>query len=86
MPLDVTLLTKPNCMQCSMTTRQLDAANIDYLTLDITQNANALEWALDHDFRAAPIVVVGDMSSDDFDAWSGFRPDKISNLLARVSQ
>ena len=57
----VTMLTKPQCVQCSMTARQLDLQGIAF---------------------AAPIVVVGDMDSEDFDAWTGFRPDRIEALAA----
>ena len=78
----VTMLTKPQCVQCRMTAQLLNEAGVDYQVIDLTESEAAMEWAQDHDFRAAPIVVVGEMSTEDFDAWAGFRPDKIAALAA----
>lgn len=78
----VTMLTKPQCVQCKMTARKLDEAGIAYQTIDLTESEAALEWAQGHDFMSAPIVVVGDMETEDFNAWAGFRPDRIDALTA----
>ena len=80
--MEVTLLTKPQCVLCRMTAQQLDRHGIAYEVIDVTESEAALEWAQEHDFFAAPIVVIGDMDSEDFDAWTGFRPDRIDALAA----
>lgn len=53
----------------------MDKNGIEYTTVDITQNPEALEMILSLGFSSAP-VVISDMGS-----WAGFQPDKI-NLLA----
>ena len=76
----VTILEKPSCMQCTMTKRRMDDLGIEYDTIDMTEREAALEWALDQGFQQAPIVVVGDMGGEDFQAWPGFDPDRIQAL------
>jgi glutaredoxin-like protein NrdH len=53
----------------------LDKLEIDYDTVDITEDEAALEMILSMGFKSAPVVISGDL------AWAGFQPDKI-NLLA----
>ncbi|WP_373866149.1 glutaredoxin-like protein NrdH [Cryobacterium levicorallinum] len=72
----VTVYSKPACIQCTMTDRPLDKAGVIYRTVDVTENAVALEYVTeDLGYSAAPIVVV-----DDHNHWAGFRPDLISAL------
>lgn len=70
----VTVYTKPSCVQCTATYRALDKAGIAYNSVDISQDADALERlkALGH--MGAPVVEspVGD--------WAGFQPDRITEL------
>ena len=70
-----TVYTKPSCVQCDMTKRMLDKIGVEYSTVDITEDSEALEMILGMGFQAAPVVISGDLS------WAGFQPDKI-NLLA----
>jgi glutaredoxin-like protein NrdH len=58
-----------------MTKRMLDKIGVEYSTVDITEDSEALEMILGVGFQAAPVVISGDLS------WAGFQPDKI-NLLA----
>lgn len=69
-----TVYTKPSCVQCDMTKRMLDNLNVEYNTVDITEDADALEMILSMGFKSAPVVIT------DTDSWAGFQPDKI-NLL-----
>lgn len=66
--------TNQNCVQCDQTKRFLDKVNIQYLTLDLSQNPDDLQRFLDMGFKSAPIVENGD------DIWSGFRIDKLNKL------
>lgn len=70
-----TIYVKPSCVQCDMTKRLMDKNNIEYTTIDITQDPEALDMILGMGFSSAPVVMspVGN--------WAGFQPDKI-NLLA----
>lgn len=70
----ITLYTKPNCVQCDATKRALDKAGLAYSVVDLTQDASALEKVQQWGYRSAPVVVAGDGH------WSGFRPDKISEI------
>ena len=70
-----TVYVKPSCVQCDMTKRYLDKNGIAYDTVDITEDAAALEMVLGMGFASAPVVI------SDAGSWAGFQPDKL-NLLA----
>ena len=70
----VTVYTKPACVQCNATYRALDKKGITYQSVDISQDADALERLKALGYMQAPVVVT------DQDHWSGFRPDKIAEL------
>jgi glutaredoxin-like protein NrdH len=71
----ITVYTKPNCVQCDQTKKVLDMNNIEYETIDITQNGEALQKVLDMGFQSAPVVVT------DNDSWAGLRIDKLKELV-----
>jgi len=71
-----TVYTKPSCVQCDATKRYLDKAGVEYNTVDITQDPEALDMILGMGFSAAPVVV------SDAGSWSGFQPDKLNLLVA----
>jgi glutaredoxin-like protein NrdH len=75
----ITVYTKPACVQCISTFRVLDANYIEYEVVDLSQapGAVAVIEALGHD--EAPVVVTP------WAHWSGFRPDLI-NALSRALQ
>lgn len=76
----ITVYTKPSCVQCTATYRALDSARIPYRVIDLTQVPSALEYVTDElGYGQAPVVVV-----DDRNHWSGFRPDMISELAKRA--
>lgn len=70
----ITVYTKPACVQCNATYRALDAKGLDYETVDLSTDEDALEAVKALGYMQAPVVVAGD------DHWSGFRPDKIATL------
>jgi glutaredoxin-like protein NrdH len=72
----ITVYTKPSCVQCDATKRMMDKLNIKYSTVDITVDTEAFDMIVSKGFKAAPVVITDD------DAWSGFNPDKISELAA----
>ena len=71
----VTVYSKPACVQCTMTTRALDAQGIEYQIFDVTADDKALQTVKDLGYMQAPVVIAGD------DHWSGFRPDLIGRLV-----
>ena len=74
MPMTVTVYSKPACVQCTATTRALDARGIAYQLVDLTQDAVAMAQVLAMGYRQAPVVVAGEAH------WTGFRPDMIGRL------
>ena len=75
----VTVYSKPACVQCTATYTRLDSKGIDYEVLDLSQDNAALEQVKSLGYLQAPVVVT------DNDHWSGFRPDKIDELAARLA-
>ena len=72
----ITVYSKPACVQCTATTREMDRKGIEYSYIDLTEDADAMATVTSMGYRQAPVVVAGD------DHWAGFRPDKISALAA----
>lgn len=72
--MSVTVYSKPACVQCNATYRALDKEGIEYSTVDISEDPEALDKIKSLGFVQAPVVIAGD------DSWSGFRPDKIEKL------
>lgn len=78
----VTVYSKPRCVQCDMTRKQLDRLGVEYTTVDVTDNPTALEFITeDLGYSQAPVVVV---DQDPQNHWSGFRPDRLK-ALARAN-
>lgn len=76
----VTVYTKPACVQCNATYRALDKKGIAYQSLDISEDADALERLKALGFQQAPVVEAPTGS------WSGFNPGKIEELAQFYSQ
>ena len=70
----ITVYSKPACVQCTATTRALDARGLDYSIIDLTQDEDAMQRATALGYRQVPVVVAGE------DHWAGFRPDMIGRL------
>ncbi|MBS9371432.1 redoxin nrdh [Rhodococcus gordoniae] len=72
--MNITVYTKPACVQCTATYRALDKAGIEYDVVDISESPEARDYVMALGYLQAPVVVAGD------DHWSGFRPDRIKAL------
>lgn len=72
--MSIVVYSKPACVQCTATTRALDAQGIAYDLIDLTADAAALLRVQEMGYRQAPVVVAGDLH------WAGFRPDMIGRL------
>lgn len=72
----ITVYSKPSCVQCTATYRALDKQGLSYNVVDLTEDANALDFVRSLGYQQAPVVVAGD------DHWSGYRPDRIKAALA----
>lgn len=77
---DVTLYSKPGCVQCTATERQFDRDGIEFTKVDVTQDPAALEHVKDLGYSAAPVVEVTSAEPEQAGHWSGFRPDMIATI------
>ncbi|GAB2539640.1 glutaredoxin-like protein NrdH [Brachybacterium huguangmaarense] len=74
--MDITVYSKPMCVQCDATKRALTKAGLAYDVVDVTEDADALARIKGMGYMQAPVVITAD------DHWSGFRPDKIKAISA----
>ncbi|WP_437582388.1 glutaredoxin-like protein NrdH [Paramicrobacterium sp. CJ85] len=74
----ITVYTKPSCVQCTATYRALDSKGLEYEVHDLSEDEAALEQVKALGYLQAPVVIADD------EHWSGFRPDKINELAARL--
>lgn len=79
----ITVYSKPCCQQCTATKRKLDAFDVLYETIDITEDPGAEQLVKRLGHQQAPVVVVRDNSGAITDHWSGFRPDRIKKAVGR---
>lgn len=75
----VTVYSKPKCVQCEATKRKLDELRIPYESIDLTEDAEAMERVLSWGYRHMPVVEVG---TDHH--WTGYRPDLIAKFAASL--
>ncbi len=73
--MNITVYTKPACVQCNATYKALEKQGIAYEKVDISLDAEARDYVMALGYLQAPVVVV---SQDNH--WSGFRPDRIKAL------
>lgn len=76
----VEVYSKPACAQCTATYRAMDKKNIEYKTIDISQDTAAYDKVVELGFQAAPVVLVLDEDGEIVRKWSGFDPDEINGL------
>lgn len=72
--MEITVYTKPACVQCSATFRALDKAGLHYDVIDISQDEQARDYVMSLGFLQAPVVIATSAR------FSGFRPDRIAAL------
>lgn len=77
--MSIAVYSKPSCVQCTATYRALDKQGIEYEVFDVSVDEKALAAVKELGYLQAPVVVT------DNDHWSGFRPDKITELSQAVS-
>lgn len=70
----ITVYSKPACVQCTATTRALEARGLAYQLIDLTEDDDAMELVTSLGYRQAPVVIAGEAH------WAGFRPDMIGSL------
>ena len=53
----ITVYTKPACVQCNATFRALDSRGVEYRTVDLSKDPNALDVVKAMGYMQAPVVV-----------------------------
>ncbi len=76
--MSIIVYSKPRCVQCDATTRALNKLGVDYTTVDVTQDAESLEFILSLGYQQAPVVMFGEVH------WSGYRPDMIKMVAQQL--
>ena len=75
----LTVYTLPNCVQCTMSKRALDAAELPSTVIDLSNDERAVNLVKELGHTSVPVGITQIAS------WSGFRPDKIAAVAsARV--
>lgn len=74
--MSVIVYSKPNCPQCTQTTRDMDILGIDYKIIDITEDGVLRNQLISEGHRSAPIV------KTNTHVWSGYNQDKIKGLVS----
>lgn len=72
---NITVYGKPNCMQCDFTKKYLDRMGLEYQSVDVTTDQQALEEVQQMGFHGLPVVVADGMAP-----WAGYRPDDLDKL------
>lgn len=70
------------CMQCALTKQVMDAVGLAFVTVDLSLPGNAAEFTYvtkTLGYSTVPVVVV-----DGREHWTGFQPDAIKAIAARV--
>lgn len=71
-----TLYTKPSCVQCDATKRDLNKKGIEYTSVDISADETALNYVKSLGHLQAPVLVLDTATQPVH--WSGYRPDLIN--------
>lgn len=80
--MNVTVYSKPDCVQCTYTKRELDRNSVPYIEIDVTQDAEARKLLQDRGIAQLPAVCVDHDTA--YEWWSGFKLDKIRGLALNL--
>jgi glutaredoxin-like protein NrdH len=73
--MDITVYTKPGCVQCDAVLRALDKMGVEYRRVDISTDLEAREYVMALGYLQAPVVYAG---ADRH--FSGYRPERLRAL------
>jgi len=73
--MSVIVYSNPNCQACEQTKRFLTVKGIEFESKMISDSPEVISLIEEKGYRAAPVVGAGD------DSWSGFRLDKLNELV-----
>lgn len=70
----VTVYSKPSCVQCVATYKEMERKGISFDKVDLSKDQDAFAKIQGLGYMQVPVVIAGD------DHWAGFRPDLIGAL------
>lgn len=76
----ITVYSQPDCFPCKGTMRDFDKLGIEYESIDVSEDHEALAFIKGLGYLQAPVVVVTGENGAMVNHWSGFRPDQIAAL------
>ncbi|MDY6054369.1 glutaredoxin domain-containing protein [Micrococcus sp.] len=76
----LTVYTKPRCVQCDATKRDLNRRSVRYDYVDVTLDKDALDRVTSLGYKAVPVVTVTGADGAHLQDWNGYRPDLIAAL------
>lgn len=82
--MDITVYTKPACVQCNATYKALDKQGLEYRIVDLSRDEEARDYVMGLGYLQAPVVIVHDAGVPTRH-WSGFRPDNIKDVAAQAA-
>lgn len=72
----ITVYTKNNCPQCDMTKMVLEGEEIEFTSINVEEDDQALAYVKDElGFNATPVIV-----AEGVEPFSGFQPNKLKEL------
>ena len=71
---EITVYSKPNCMQCSFAKKYLDNKGVEFKEINVFEDAEALAMLRDSGYSEMPVVDVNG------EFHTGFRPDVLSKV------
>lgn len=77
----VTVYSKPGCVQCMYTIKELDKQGVPHSVIDVTKDARAKETLEVNGFSMMPVVKV-DIDESNCKVWSGLHIDKVRALAS----
>jgi glutaredoxin-like protein NrdH len=74
LPKQITVYTKPDCVQCEYTKKWLARRSLPFNEIDVVEHPVFAEQLREQGISQMPYVVAGDQK------WSGFKLDRIRGL------
>jgi len=74
----VVVYSKPNCVQCNATYRELTKLGVEHTVVDVSQDKEAYEKIIALGYKSVPVVIV-----DEEQHWGGFNSSKIKELAVK---
>ena len=82
--MQITVYSKPRCVQCDATKRWLKKRDIPFNLVDITQSPKDAEAIKALGFQQAPVVIISSGDPETDLSWSGFEPNLLDKYATQT--